>query len=218
MTTNTHALAVETDTKLLDEYIELNRTSRGIESVLNVLHDLAGHRRQYRNGHSAIWVRLVKRVDDTGRDTSYTTPVAGWEAVETVEKLAAASETTDWNRRKAAEALDKRHELRTRKDHIQARIDALNATWEANGRWSRFFLVTNSNGHIHSSMGCSTCRPSTNYAFLVEMSGMSEAEAVEAQGPVLCSKCFPSAPVEWVVGKQTKEQRKAAKARPEIHP
>lgn len=72
--------------------------------------------------------------------------------------------------------------------------------------WSRFFLVTSSTGHIHSSMHCSTCRPTTTYGWLPELSGQSEAQAVEAHGPALCSVCFPSAPVEWTGAKLTKAQ------------
>jgi hypothetical protein len=66
--------------------------------------------------------------------------------------------------------------------------------------WSRFWLVTNSNGHIHRDRSCSTCRPSTEYAFLPELSGLDEKAAVDAYGTRLCSVCFPSAPVEWTVG------------------
>lgn len=74
--------------------------------------------------------------------------------------------------------------------------------------WSRFFLVTSSPGHIHSSMHCSSCRPTTTYGWLPELSGKSEKAAVEAHGPALCSVCFPTAPVSMVGGKIT-----AAKAR-----
>ncbi len=69
-------------------------------------------------------------------------------------------------------------------------------------RWSRFFLVTNSNGHIHSSMNCSTCRMTTEFAWLPAQSGLTEKDAVDAHGPHLCTACFPSAPVEWTVGTQ----------------
>lgn len=68
--------------------------------------------------------------------------------------------------------------------------------------WSRFFLVTNANGHIHSSMHCSTCHPTTSFAWLPTLSGLTEADAVAEHGPLLCSVCFPSAPVEWTIGKQ----------------
>lgn len=70
--------------------------------------------------------------------------------------------------------------------------------------WSRFFLVTSSAGHIHSSMRCSTCRPTTTYGWLPELSGHSEADAVAAHGPALCSVCFASAPVEHQGGRITK--------------
>lgn len=76
--------------------------------------------------------------------------------------------------------------------------------------WSRFFLVTSSKGHIHSSMSCSTCRVTTTYGWLPELSGRTEADCVAEFGPALCSVCFPSAPVEWTIGEITKAR--AAKA------
>lgn len=92
---------------------------------------------------------------------------------------------------------------------INLGIQALNEVWAANGRWSRFYLVTNTNGHIHSSMNCSTCFNSTQFAFLPNLSGLDEAAAVTDQGEILCSICFPSAPVAWTTGesKATKEAR-----------
>ena len=68
-------------------------------------------------------------------------------------------------------------------------------------RWSRFFLVTSSSGHIHSSMCCSTCnkgKNATTFALLPELSGKDEKAAVDKLGPALCSVCFPSAPVEFL--------------------
>lgn len=92
---------------------------------------------------------------------------------------------------------------------LAARAAAWNAYSEMNARytgWSRFFLVTSSKGHIHSSMDCSTCRAQTTFGWLPNLSGQSEAEAVEECGPALCSVCFPSAPVEWTTGQLTKAQ------------
>jgi hypothetical protein len=65
------------------------------------------------------------------------------------------------------------------------------------GGWSRFFLVQNNGGHIHSSMGCSTCYPTTRFGWLPNLSGQTEAEAVAAHGAILCTVCYPSAPVEY---------------------
>lgn len=80
--------------------------------------------------------------------------------------------------------------------------------------WSRFFLVTSSNGHIHSSMHCSTCRPTTRFGWLPQLSGKDEATAVAECGPALCSVCFPSAPTDWTAGSITAAQaaRRAAEA------
>lgn len=109
----------------------------------------------------------------------------------------------------ALSVFEKQAERQAAVDGIQAEIDALQALYTG---WSRFFLVTSSAGHIHSSMHCSSCRYTTTYGWLPELSGKTEGEAVEAHGPALCSVCFPSAPVEHVGGKITKAQaaRKAA--------
>jgi hypothetical protein len=93
--------------------------------------------------------------------------------------------------------------------------------------WSRFFLVNNTNGHIHSSLSCSTCHITTSFSWLPTLSGLTEADAVEAHGCILCSVCFPTAPVSWTDGiskvaqaakdakaaeKAAKDEAKAAKA------
>lgn len=74
--------------------------------------------------------------------------------------------------------------------------------------WSRFFLVTSSSGHVHSSMTCHTCRPTTAYGWVPQLSGKTEAEAVALLGETLCSVCYPSAPVAWQGGRITKAQAK----------
>lgn len=84
-------------------------------------------------------------------------------------------------------------------------------------RWSRFFLVRASNGHIHSSMDCTTCFTTTQFGWLPALSGLTEADAVADQGEILCSICFPSAPVAWTSGtsradQAAKAERAAAKA------
>lgn len=69
--------------------------------------------------------------------------------------------------------------------------------------WSRYWLVTSSNGLIHRSTHCSTCnkgRQSTEFALLPSLSGADFASAVEALGPSLCSVCFSEAPTSVVDG------------------
>jgi hypothetical protein len=77
------------------------------------------------------------------------------------------------------------------------------AEWTRRGGWSRFFEVDANNGHIHSSMTCQTCNRNgklTRFGWHPELSGLTEADAVEALGPKLCTVCFPSAPLEWTFG------------------
>src|SRR5690606_9099221 len=99
----------------------------------------------------------------------------------------------------ARDRLDPDHAARRTHDEAMARVrEAWEAVAEHEKRytgWPRYFLVTSSAGHVHSSMKCSTCRPETTYAPVVDLSGASEAEAVEELGETLCSVCFPSAPV-----------------------
>ena len=99
---------------------------------------------------------------------------------------------------------------------LDIQIEALEQVYRDN-RWSRFFLVVSSDGHIHSSTRCSTCRYNTVFVWLPDLSGTDEATAVEQVGEILCSICFPSAPVEWTNGEShaaraEREKREAAKA------
>ncbi|MEY9842500.1 hypothetical protein [Streptacidiphilus sp. EB103A] len=67
-------------------------------------------------------------------------------------------------------------------------------------RWSRFFLVTSSTGgHIHSSDQCSR-REATEFQWLPDLAGRTEQDAVNERGPLLCTHCFPTAPLEWTRG------------------
>lgn len=83
----------------------------------------------------------------------------------------------------------------------EARIDTLvdqtepfEAEYRRRGGWARYFrVVTSGAGHVHSSRNCSTCYPTTAYAWLPSLSGKNEDEAVDDYGSEMCSVCFPSA-------------------------
>ncbi len=62
--------------------------------------------------------------------------------------------------------------------------------------WTRAFLVIASNGHVHSSMDCSTCFPTTRYNWLVQYSNDDEKTIVEDAGQDACTICYPSAPAD----------------------
>lgn len=80
-----------------------------------------------------------------------------------------------------------------------------NAEYRRRGGWSRFYQVQD--GHIHSSMDCSTCNKMgkpTKFGWIPERSGQTEEQALESlvtesRKTVLCTVCYPHAPVAWTV-------------------
>jgi hypothetical protein len=101
---------------------------------------------------------------------------------------------------------------------LEAAQQPYNDEWERRGRWTRAFIVTNANGHVHRSMHCSTCFPTTRYHWLTEMSDHDEAEIVEKAGQDACTVCYPSAPVESSTKPRqffTPDEEAKAKARDE---
>ncbi len=75
-----------------------------------------------------------------------------------------------------------------------ARLAPFAAEWERRGGWSRALLVTNADGHIHSSTACPTLRPSTLIAWLPELSGATEEQIIAHAGHMACTVCYPDAP------------------------
>lgn len=81
--------------------------------------------------------------------------------------------------------------------------------------WSRAFLVSNSNGHIHQSRSCSTCFPDTQYIWITELSGKDRLEIAGLAGEKACSVCYPDAPSEYFARKCQIEDPAVVKAREE---
>ncbi len=87
-------------------------------------------------------------------------------------------------------------------DRVCAALDDAQKTYATKsadyGGWSRFYLVPD--GHIHSSLSCPTCNKNgaiTVFQWLTDLSGLAESDAVAEHGAILCTVCFPSAPVEY---------------------
>jgi hypothetical protein len=178
-------LAVETDTNLAELYAAVARHTARIGSDVVALHRMAGHVGIRRRGMSA---RYNETLDDLRQLDRERLPLY---ARRQYDQLLAEVDSA------LAVVGEMREEMRE-----------LDDVWVSNGRWSRFFLVTNVGGHIHSSMACATCRFDTQFAWLPQLSALSEAEAVDAHGQILCSVCFPSAPTEWTSG-ESKERQQA---------
>ncbi|ASR85924.1 hypothetical protein SEA_PEANAM_40 [Mycobacterium phage Peanam] len=87
-------------------------------------------------------------------------------------------------------------ELERRLQLVRQREAQLNEVFAERGGWQRAFLVNNTGGHVHRTMGCSTCFATTQFQWLTDESGKDEAAIVEAAGELACTVCYPSAPVE----------------------
>jgi hypothetical protein len=176
----------EIDTRLADLHTASQKAAQDFLQALARVHWAAGDRQQY-HGRRQVWTMTPDEAE------------AG------AKQVAADDSVRVWTRREAEEALDALQAAREEQERIREQCRPLNEEWDRR-KWSRFFLVTSSNGHIHSSMDCSTCNLRTTFGWLPEVSGKSEKEAVEEHGPRLCSVCFPSAPVEWTVGEERIEE------------
>lgn len=188
--TSLHEHAVEVDTRLEEAYRQAFICGLNIQHAEDNIRHYAGQKHDWRTKE---WSGTFE------------------------EALNCTEFKNEYSAHKHAEAVADRAGHIVVRDKHRATISECNADWRAHGCWSRFYLVTNANGHIHSSVNCSTCYDSTQYAWLTHLSALTEEEAVKAEGEVLCTICFPSAPVAWTNGmsrrdKEAKAKREAEKA------
>lgn len=185
------ATPLEIDTKLAELHTEAANLDQWVASAAMGIYHTAGARRQYQwNGRSKV----------ASFDMTFD------EATTKLSLLTTNHDEAGYRIREAAEALAKFDAVQAAFEGKQAEIREVQKLYTG---WSRFFLVTSSTGHIHSSMHCSTCRMTTTFGWLPQLSGKTEADAVETCGPALCSVCFPSAPLDHQAQKLTKTQVKA---------
>lgn len=86
--------------------------------------------------------------------------------------------------------------IKERQAWVSVELNELNTVWMEEGRWTRAFLVVNSNGHVHNSMDCNTCFPSTRFEWLTQYSSDNENTIVALAGELACTVCYPSAPAD----------------------
>jgi hypothetical protein len=103
-------------------------------------------------------------------------------------------------------------EYRTQIAALRAEAMPLEAEY-ARRQWNRYFLVTNSNGHVHRGMMCQTCFATTEYAWLVDLAGCDEAAMVVEYGEKACTVCFPDAPAHPSFAGPGRRDREAVQAR-----
>ena len=96
---------------------------------------------------------------------------------------------------KIQESIEKVAKIKLEIGKVNIEISKLNKIYNQDP-WTRAFLVINSNGHVHSSMDCNTCFPTTRYNWLVQYSNDDENTIVEDAGQDACTICYPSAPAD----------------------
>lgn len=177
----------EIDTELAALHGDKARAEQERATAIASVHDAIGERAQYVSRNRKSW------------------PTSDTDAIAKAREIADESARKHFmpntpDPREAFDALAKLDAADARLAELRAAIAVFNAEY-VRRPWSRFFIVRNNNGHIHSSMSCQTCFTTTDFGWLPELSGKTEADAVRDHGTILCSVCFPSAPVEWTAGK-----------------
>ena len=118
------------------------------------------------------------------------------QVIDRIDNAEAYAKSFSWN---SAQTLQEAHDAASKAYETiiaaNAEISARAEEFDRRGGWARYYLVLNSNGHVHSSTYCSSCFPTTQYAWLVEQSGMTPEALVELAGESACTDCFPWAPV-----------------------
>ena len=194
---------VEIDTELYRLYRLESAARNKVESVADYLH------------------YLVKDKKSRGKFSG----MPFWEMTmdEVVVAATELAQQVHYNARQAQEHLDQFAAAQKVHHDVREAQVPLNAEYRRRP-WSRAFLVQNTGGHVHSSMSCSTCFPTTEFAWMVAFSGKPESEIVEAAGEAACTVCYPSAPVDvlkrptrmfgpdQIAAREAREKRAAEKA------
>lgn len=191
----TTATPIEIDTQLADLY---GREAALEGRLASVLSDL----------HYGIGERPVKAVRSTGRKTW---PTTNEQAVDKAREMLAGG-LMAWDLDSLTRRLARYDAVRAELAEVAAAMVPLHAEYR-NRPWTRFHPVPD--GHIHSSRACHTLRITTDVRWLPEMSGQDETTALAALGEaghILCTVCYPSAPVILTAPRPTREQAAANRA------
>lgn len=202
---------VAIDTALAELYYEQQRIGNEKSRQMEYLHSHAGDKRIYRYGRgNSTW------------------QMSNAEALAKAEANAEDEKVAFYNRDAIKRTLAKYGEA---KEALAANHEAQRGYGEEfrrRGGWTRAFLVNNGDGHVHSSMNCSTCNRgqyATSFQWMTDYSDHDEAEIVAAAGWRACTICYPSAPTgdekslptkmfstEDISKAEAKKEREAAKA------
>lgn len=185
MNVYTKEQAKAVDAKLAEDQKALYKATERLNSAVSSLARDAGAK--------SIYFGRQRYLSFNGR-----TAVIAEEAVENATAALNDDSVPQYTKNNIERWLDSYKSYHADVEELRARVNAAHQEWADHGMWSRFFIVAG--GHIHSSTACHTLRITTRLGWLPELSGETEKDAVDAHGALLCTVCFPSAPVEWTMG------------------
>lgn len=160
------------DEHFANVYEEEYRLEQERHTAVMQIYPVAGARRLY--GHGERWSMTFSEAMD--RITSLADNSPGSDAARVLRGIAASD--------RALTALA---------EGPQAVLDA---EYGRRGGWTRAYLVTD--GHVHKTRRCSSCnngQSPTRFSWMIDYSGKSEEEIIQAAGHRACTICYPSAPV-----------------------
>ena len=190
MTGDAMSLQTVSPCEIDEQLARLHEQQLAIQEQLSrhrdTMHRAAGDRREY-IGRRQAWTRTHAEV------------------TETLKGMDAAGQRLPLflgHTRTAESLLADEGQLLTQLAQAGLQIRELDEIYRADP-WTRYFPCLNADGHIHASLtSCPTTRWSTEMGWTPQLSGKSVQEAVAELGPLLCSHCFPLAPVDWRKSKQ----------------
>jgi hypothetical protein len=159
---------------------------------------------------TALYEAYVKTADLTAQQHRISAQV---ERIDNVEPGSYNSLLPQYSKESRAKLVDEHKALQKRIwEILDAEVYPREAQYSER-HWTRYYLVDNTNGHVHRDQYCDTCFPTTQYAWLVEQSGMTAEDLVELAGEKACTRCFPWAPTDTLKRKTRLESvdKKAAR-------
>jgi hypothetical protein len=90
----------------------------------------------------------------------------------------------------AAAAKKLNTELAGKVNSLRALNTVLRGEYMRRGTWKRVYAVNNTNGHFHRTRSCRNTYSTTEWVWMPELSGLTNAEVVERTGKMTCLTCF----------------------------
>lgn len=91
--------------------------------------------------------------------------------------------------------------LSIRRKDLETELNVLDREYRRR-RWTRYYLVQNTGGHVHTSTACDTCHVTTSFGWLTQYSGTDHDEMGRLAGMDACARCFPHLPPEVMRAKR----------------